>query len=95
MGFGDDMLRFNGLGERITLAMNNNNAPSQADKDAYYRIVKWAAERGMSLTMHWGNDASVDHLLSIFERVNAEIPIAPLRWSIAHLNDASVESFSG
>jgi len=89
MGFGDDMLRFNGLGERITVAMNNNNAPSQADKDAYYRIVKWAADRGMSLTMHWGNDASVDHLLSIFERVNAEIPIAPLRWSIAHLNDAS------
>jgi len=92
MGFGDDMLRFNGLGERITVAMNNNNAPSQADKDAYYRIVKWAAERGMSLTMHWGNDASVDHLLSIFERVNKEIPIAPLRWSIAHLNDASTES---
>ena len=89
MGFGDDMLRFNGLGERITVAMNNNNAPSQADKDAYYRIVRWAADRGMSLTMHWGNDASVDHLLSIFERVNSEIPIAPLRWSIAHLNDAS------
>ena len=92
MGFGDDMLRFNGLGERITVAMNNNNAPTQADKDAYYRIVRWAAERGMSLTMHWGNDASVDHLLSIFERVNKEIPIAPLRWSIAHLNDASVDS---
>jgi predicted amidohydrolase YtcJ len=92
MGFGDEMLRFNGLGERITLAMNNNNAPSQADKDAYYRIVRWAAERGMSLTMHWGSDSSVDHLLSIFERVNQEIPIAPLRWSIAHLNDASVDS---
>jgi len=92
MGFGDDMLRFNGLGERITVAMNNNNAPTQADKDGYYRIVRWAAERGMSLTMHWGNDASVDHLLSIFERVNKEIPIAPLRWSIAHLNDASVDS---
>ena len=92
MGFGDDMLRFNGLGERITVAMNNNNAPSQVDKDAYHRIVKWAAERGMSLTMHWGNDASVGHLLTIFERVNAETPIAPLRWSIAHLNDASVET---
>jgi hypothetical protein len=89
MGFGDGMLRFNGLGERITIAMNNNNNPSQADKDAYFQIVKWAAERGMSLTMHWGNDSSVDHLLSIFERVDAEIPIAPLRWSIAHLNDAS------
>ena len=89
MGSGDDMLRFNGLGERITVAMNNNNAPSQADKEAYYQIVRWAAERRMSLTMHWGNDASVDHLLSIFARVNSEIPIAPLRWSIAHLNDAS------
>ena len=92
MGFGDEMLHFNGLGERITVAMNNNNAPSQADKDAYYRIVKWAAERRMSLTMHWNGDASVDHLLSIFERVNSEIPIAPLRWSIAHLNDASDDS---
>jgi hypothetical protein len=92
MGFGDDMLRFNGLGERITVAMNNNNAPSDADKEAYYRLVRWAAERGLSLTMHWGNDASIDHLLSIFERVNRDILIAPLRWSIAHLNDASVDS---
>jgi len=89
MGAGDQMLHFNGLGERITVAMNNNNAPSQADKDAYYQIVRWAAERKMSLTMHWNGDASVDHLLSIFERVNSEIPIASLRWSIAHLNDAS------
>jgi len=92
MGSGDDMLRFNGLGERITVAMNNNTAPTQADKEAYYQIVKWAAERRMSLTMHWNGDASVDHLLTIFERVNAEIPIAPLRWSIAHLNDASDNS---
>ena len=64
MGFGDDMLHFNGLGERITVAMNNNDRPGQADKDRYYQIVKWAAERGMSLTMHWTNDASVDELLS-------------------------------
>ena len=31
----------------------------------------------------------MDHLLGIFERVNKDNPIAPLRWSIAHLNDAS------
>jgi predicted amidohydrolase YtcJ len=92
MGFGDEMLRFNGLGERITAAMNNNDRPSESDKDHYYQIVKWAAERGMSLTMHWGQDASVDHLLSIFERVNREVPITSLRWSIAHLNNASISS---
>ncbi len=89
MGFGDEMLRFNGIGERITWAMNNNNNPNDTDKERFYQILKWAADRGMSVTMHWPNDSSVHHLLEIFERVNKETPIAPLRWSIAHLNDAS------
>ena len=92
MGFGDDMLKFNGLGERITAAMNNNNRPSATDKEKYAQIAKWAAERGMSLTMHWANDASVGQLLDIFESVNKEVPIKTLRWSIAHLNDASEQS---
>ena len=92
MGFGDDMLRFNGIGERITWAVNNNNKPSDADKQKYYEIARWAAERGMSLTMHWTNEESVDQLLTIFERVNKEVPITGLRWSIAHLNNASPES---
>src|SRR5580700_2973851 len=46
----------------------------------------------MSITMHWTNEESVDQLLTIFERVNKDVPIAPLRWSIAHLNDASPET---
>jgi predicted amidohydrolase YtcJ len=92
MGFGDEMLRFNGLGERITFAMNNNDHPTETDKEKYYQIAKWAAERGMALTMHWPRDASVDQLLTIFEHVNQEVPITGLRWSIAHLNDASPRS---
>jgi predicted amidohydrolase YtcJ len=93
-GFGDDMLHFGGLGERITAAMNNNNRPTDVEKEKYYQIVRWAAERGMSLTMHWGNDASVGQLLEIFERVNKDVPIGGLRWSIAHLNDASVATLT-
>ena len=89
MGFGDDMLRFNGVGERITFAMYNNDRPTDADKERFYEIALWAARRGMALTIHWGRDASVDHLLTVFERVNREVPIASLRWSIAHLDDAS------
>jgi predicted amidohydrolase YtcJ len=92
MGFGDDMLRFNGFGERVTNAMNNNERPSDADKEYYYRIAKWAADRGLALTMHWSRDASVGQLLGIFERVNRETPIGGLRWSIAHLNDATDET---
>jgi predicted amidohydrolase YtcJ len=92
MAFGDEMLKFNGIGERITWDMNNNDKPSQAQKDRYYQIIRWAAEQGMALTMHWEHDASVDDLLTTFERVNKEIPITGLRWSIAHLNDASEKS---
>jgi len=92
MGFGDSMLRFNGIGERITWAMNNNNQPTEAEREKYYEIVRWAAERGMSVTMHWPRNDSVGVLLDIFERVNKEVPIANLRWSIAHLNDASAEN---
>jgi predicted amidohydrolase YtcJ len=89
MGLGDEMLKFNGVGERITFDMNNNERPSEAQKDRYYQIIKWAAEQGMTLTMHWNRDASVDQLITLFERLNKEVPITRLRWSIAHLNDAS------
>ena len=41
------------------------------------------------MTVHWGNDRSVGRLLTLYERIDQETPIAPLRWSIAHLNDAS------
>jgi len=93
MGFGDDMLRFNGIGENVTWGMYNNDSPTEAQKQQYYEVAKWAASRGMTLTQHWSNDASVHHLLDVFERVNRDTPIAGLRWSIAHLNDGSVASF--
>ena len=93
MGFGDDMLRFNGIGENVTWGMYNNDSPTEAQKQQYYEIAKWAASRGMTLTQHWSNDVSVHHLLDVFERVNRDVPIAGLRWSIAHLNDGSVANF--
>ncbi len=89
MGFGDDMLRFNGLGERITWAMNNNSQPTDDEKEKYFEIARWAAANGMSLTMHAGNDAAGSVVLDLFERVNREVPITNLRWSMAHLNDVS------
>jgi predicted amidohydrolase YtcJ len=92
MGMGDDWLRFNGIGECVTWGMYNNDAPTDADKDAFDRVARWAAGRGLTLTVHWNNDRSAHHLFDVLERVNREVPIAPLRWSIAHLNDASDES---
>jgi len=94
MGIGDNMLRFNGVGERITGGMYNNDKPTAADKEAFEKIALWSAQHGLTLTVHWGNDASAGQLLDVFDRVNAQTPIAPLRWSIAHLNDASIETLT-
>jgi len=91
-GFGDDMLKFNGIGERVTWGMNNNDHPTAEDKEKYYEIVRWAAQKGMPVTMHWPKDETADTLLSIYERVNAEFPIADLRWSVAHLTNASPQN---
>jgi hypothetical protein len=87
------MLHFNGIGERITWAMNSiDGIPPEADKAKYYEIVRWAAQRGLTVTMHWNTEKNVDQLLGIWERVNREFPIAPLRWTVAHLNDASPQT---
>ena len=94
MGFGDDLLRFNGIGERVTFGMYNNDKPTEADKEQFYQAAKWAAERGMTLTQHWHSDASIHHLLDVFERVNRDTPIARLRWSVAHLNDGTEATFA-
>lgn len=94
MGFGDDLLRFNGIGERVTFGMYNNDKPSEADKEQFYQAAKWAAENGLTLTQHWHHDASIGHLLEVFERVNREVPITQLRWSIAHLNDGTEATFA-
>lgn len=90
----DGLLRFNGIGECVTWGMYNNETPTTEQKDAYFQVARWAAGQGLTLTQHWSRDESVHHLLDVFERVNREIPLAPLRWSIAHLHDASPESLA-
>jgi predicted amidohydrolase YtcJ len=91
-GFGDEMLKFNGLGERITWGMNNNDHSTAEEQEKYYQILRWAAQKQMAVTMHWPNDDTANTLLSIYERVNAEFPIADLRWSVAHLTNASTKN---
>lgn len=85
MRFGDEFLRFNGIGERITFDMYNNDRPTAEQKERFLQVARWAAERQMGLTIHWVNNSSIPQLLEIFDAVNKDTPIGELRWSIAHL----------
>jgi predicted amidohydrolase YtcJ len=92
MGFGDEWLRFNGIGENVTWGMYNNDNPSEDQKDQLYRVLRWAASRGLTATFHWQDDETAHHLFDVLERVNAETRIGRLRWSVAHLHNASPDS---
>ncbi len=94
MGFGDDLLHFNGIGERLTAGMYNNNAPNDAAKEKFLEILRWAARQHLTVTVHWQENSSVHHLLELFEQVNRETQITGLRWSIAHLENAAPESLA-
>lgn len=89
MQHGPGLLRFNGIGERVTWGMFNNDKPDEAEKNELEQVARWAAKRSLTLTAHWNNDRTVHLLLDIIERVDRDTPIRSLRWSIAHLHDAS------
>ena len=89
---GEGMLYFNGLGENVTWGMYNNERPTPEDQQQLKQVLLWAATEKRTVTFHWNSNETVHLLLDVIEAVNQQQPIQPLRWSIAHLNNASVES---
>ena len=51
-------------------------------------MAKWAAERGIHVHQHAASDRAAAGILDCFEAVNKDIPIAGLRWQIAHIENA-------
>lgn len=97
-GFGDDMLRFNGVGEVVIWSMHDGDttgpgfqAPEEG-KEALREVARWAAEQGIVVHMHASSDGAAGQILDIFEEVHQETPIDQLRWVIPHIEDLSVET---
>ncbi len=57
-------------------------------------VCRWAARSGRQLGIHCVGDAAVDLVLDAFETVNAELSIAPLRWTLIHMTLAHPEQFA-
>jgi len=93
-GFGDDMLRFNGIGEIVTWGVWTDGDPTPEAFAKLEDVLAWAAAHRMGLQIHWNPQRSVDRLFDIMERVNAKTPIGDLRWTIDHLYDASDRSLA-
>ncbi|HEY4138829.1 MAG TPA: amidohydrolase family protein [Casimicrobiaceae bacterium] len=78
--YGDDWLRTAGLGEFITnWPLFGGGTPLN-----YPAAVRKAAERGWLYQQHTLSTNEDNIAISAWEQLNADIPIAPLHWSIAH-----------
>ena len=90
--FGDDMMRISGIGEFATAWPFLTGGGCPANYEAALSIV---AARGWTFQEHTLSAAEDDCILKTFTAVNAKTPIAPLRWSMAHvpkITDANIEA---
>lgn len=78
--FGEDMVRIVGLGEWLV----SGDSPTAAWYEPGARML---AARGWLYQQHTLGLASHQNHTAAWERVNAETPIAPLHWSLAHANN--------
>ncbi len=88
VGDGDDMLRIVGIGEFTVGGFGQTSGVPFVE--AYGQI----AERGWSLSQHSASAAEHEAHIAAFEAVNANTPIADLRWSLDHAFEVTDEHLS-
>lgn len=89
-GFGSDWLRVNGVGERIAggTAAGGGDGEWEANgrpTPQYAAAVRLVAERGWALQQHSTALDDARRHVDLWEKVNASVPLAPLRWTLAHV----------
>ncbi|MFI9552994.1 amidohydrolase [Nonomuraea endophytica] len=87
-GFGDDMLRVLGMGEIIHYNVHDgfSRSPdlSEGSLEALYTTFADCARRGWPVQIHAIRADTIEAIVGLWERLDAEIPLAPLRWAIVH-----------
>jgi predicted amidohydrolase YtcJ len=93
-GFGDDMLRFTGIGEILVFKCWDGDGltPFTIDResfDEFTEISRMAAAGGWPVHVHAVLDASAAAILDGWERVAEEHDLGALRFSLAHADAVS------
>lgn len=97
--FGDDMLKFLGMGEALVFGMNDGVrmgpgfSPTQAARDELAKVAIFAADRAYPLEVHAYTNDGAKAILDVFEEVAKTRPLKDLRWAITHINTGSEETF--
>ena len=88
IGFGSDWVRVTGVGERVAGGETGGDAEWDASgkpTPQYEAAVRLIAQRGWALQQHSTALEDAKRHVDLWERVNADTPLAPLRWTLAHV----------
>jgi predicted amidohydrolase YtcJ len=95
--FGDDMLATIGIGEILFKSYYDSAgfAPLDITDELRERLAaatRLLAGTGWPINIHAIHDSSIDSILSVWEEIDKEIPLADLRFSFSHADAISPES---
>ena len=109
-GFGDDVLKFGGLGFSFdsasaigaSLMRQPYRGPKgqtwtgiQLTSDETFKAILWKAARaGLRVQVQAAGGAAIDKVLGMYEEIDRELPIAGKRWVIEHCQFPSPENMA-
>ncbi len=87
---GSEFFRPIGVGEQLMLPVQDTaGRPAKSSpevKQAFLDNATELAKQGIQLHLHAVNDQSINQHLDAFEQINQTTPLAPLRWTLAHVD---------
>jgi predicted amidohydrolase YtcJ len=90
LGFGDDMMRMSGIGEfASSWPLFGQKPPTN-----YEAALTAIAKQGWAFQQHSLSPAENELTVSTFEAVNKTVPIANLRWSLAHVGSVDAPTIN-
>jgi predicted amidohydrolase YtcJ len=89
-GFGDDLVRISGIGEFVTQwPLFKGDFPAN-----YQAALTLVAQHGWPFQQHTLSAREDSFTIESFRKINETIPIADLRWSIAHVPELTAENLA-
>lgn len=91
----DAWLRWMGVGELMTGGMyfsstnENPQPPTSETKQRAAEFALWVAKRGYTLDVHAPTDLAASAILDVYEEVDRQVDIGPLRWRLSHCETCS------
>lgn len=99
--FGDDWMRALGFGEVVVWGMHDgplgrtaNFKPRPGAPETLREITQWLAGRGLRMQIHATSNNAANQILEIIEEADKRASIKDLRWSIAHIEDATPQTLA-